>query len=79
VAKYAGHGEAEAHRTPKQYRRARRLSEKAGWRWVSARSQHINVFDPRGEHVCCISQTAFDGKLTRVVLGKLRRAGCPGA
>lgn len=61
---------------PKPYKRAYRESTKIGWRW-SKRTNHIEVRDARGEYVVTVSTTQYDGALTKRVLTKLRRAGCP--
>lgn len=62
---------------PKQFKKAYKTSEKAGWLWVK-RTNHIEVRQPDGTFVTCISTTMYDGPLTRKVTGQLRRAGCPG-
>ena len=61
---------------PKQFTKAYKASTKQGWTWTK-RTRHIEVRDARGDFVCSISTTMYDGTLTRKYLGKLRRAGGP--
>lgn len=65
-------------RTPKVIQDAERASTKQGWTWKRTTRQHVVVYDAQGTYVVTIGGTFFDGPLTNKILGKLRKAGCPG-
>lgn len=65
-------------RLPKVIQDAEKASTKQGWTWQRTAKGHTQVYDAQGTYVITIGGTFYDGPLTTKILGRLRKAGCPG-